>query len=49
MIYSSVVTWQIEEGVEDVEAFSVVPLDELVGVQLADIGAVETRGGPRVT
>lgn len=34
-------TREVEEGVEDVEAFHVVPLDELVGIVVEDFGPGE--------
>lgn len=37
-------TREVEEGVEDVEALHVIPLDELVGVVVQDLSPAE---GPR--
>lgn len=34
-------TCEVEEGVEDVEALHVIPLDELVGIIVEDFGSGE--------
>lgn len=38
---ADVVTWQIEQSVDDVEALRVSTLNELVGVHLSDVGPVQ--------
>lgn len=42
-------TCEVEEGVEDVEAFHVIPLDELVGVIVEDFSPGEGTMEPQPT